>query len=275
MGRGQPPAAGGELRRPAREGRRAPRGARIRSTSSTRSPAPTPPIASRCASSRGARITRCSRRRCSSSRQKASSRRSVRVRASRMPSCCTRPEVVAVPRTTARARRRSSCSIRPAPRCSSAGRSTPARSRSPIFTVMNDRLPLEGVLPMHCSANVGAGRRRRGLLRALRNRQDDALGRPRAVADRRRRARLGRQRRLQHRGRLLREGDPPVGGGRAGDLPHDAHLRHGARERRHRRAGRARSRQRRRRPRTRVPPTSSSRSRTHSRPSAPVIRARS
>ncbi len=26
-----------------------------------------------------------------------------------------------------------------------------------IFTVMNDRLPLEGVLPMHCSANVGDG----------------------------------------------------------------------------------------------------------------------
>ena len=25
-----------------------------------------------------------------------------------------------------------------------------------IFTVMNDRLPLEGVMPMHCSANVGA-----------------------------------------------------------------------------------------------------------------------
>src|SRR5207245_4835062 len=25
-----------------------------------------------------------------------------------------------------------------------------------IFTVMNDRLPLEGVFPMHCSANVGA-----------------------------------------------------------------------------------------------------------------------
>ena len=24
-----------------------------------------------------------------------------------------------------------------------------------IFTVMNDRLPLEGILPMHCSANVG------------------------------------------------------------------------------------------------------------------------
>ena len=26
-----------------------------------------------------------------------------------------------------------------------------------IFSVMNDRLPLEGVFPMHCSANVGAG----------------------------------------------------------------------------------------------------------------------
>jgi phosphoenolpyruvate carboxykinase (ATP) len=26
-----------------------------------------------------------------------------------------------------------------------------------IFTVMNDRLPLEGVFPMHCSANAGAG----------------------------------------------------------------------------------------------------------------------
>src|SRR6185312_9023645 len=24
-----------------------------------------------------------------------------------------------------------------------------------IFTLMNDRLPLDGVLPMHCSANVG------------------------------------------------------------------------------------------------------------------------
>src|SRR4029077_5750206 len=26
-----------------------------------------------------------------------------------------------------------------------------------VFTLMNDRLPLEGVLPMHCSANVGEG----------------------------------------------------------------------------------------------------------------------
>ena len=59
------------------------------------------------------------------------------------------------------------------------------------------------------------GRPRRGLLRALGHGQDDALRRPRALADRRRRARLGRQRRLQHRGRLLREGDPALGRGRA------------------------------------------------------------
>ena len=37
-----------------------------------------------------------------------------------------------------------------------------------IFTVMNDRLPLRDVMPMHCSANVGRDGRRGGLLRALR-----------------------------------------------------------------------------------------------------------
>ena len=62
-----------------------------------------------------------------------------------------------------------------------------------IFTVMNDRLPLEGVLPMHCSANVGDDGRVGDLLRALRHRQDDALRRSRARAHRRRRARLGRR----------------------------------------------------------------------------------
>ena len=46
-----------------------------------------------------------------------------------------------------------------------------------IFTLMNDPLPLEGVLPMHCSANVGDDGRRRDLLRPLGHRQDDALRR--------------------------------------------------------------------------------------------------
>ena len=144
-----------------------------------------------------------------------------------------------------------------------------------IFTVMNDRLPLEGVFPMHCSANVGDGRRRGGLLRALRHRQDDALRRPGAPSDRRRRARLGRRRRLQHRGRLLREGDPALGRGRAGDLPHDAHLRDDARERRGGRARRASTSTTTRRRRTPAPRTRSSRSRTRCRRSWRAIRATS
>ena len=61
------------------------------------------------------------------------------------------------------------------------------------FTVMNYLMPDEGVLPMHSAINVGPGRRRRGLLRPVGDRQDDPLGRSRAEPDRRRRARLGRR----------------------------------------------------------------------------------
>ena len=76
--------------------------------------------------------------------------------------------------------------------------------------MLNYLLPLRGVLSMHCSANIGAGRRRRAVLRPVGHRQDDALERSRAAADRRRRARLERSRRLQLRRRLLREDDPAV-----------------------------------------------------------------
>ena len=41
------------------------------------------------------------------------------------------------------------------PRSSSAAPYYAGEIKKSIFTLMNDRLPLEGVLPMHCSANVG------------------------------------------------------------------------------------------------------------------------
>ena len=51
-----------------------------------------------------------------------------------------------------------------------------------IFTLMNDRLPLAGRLPDALLGERRRGGRRRDLLRALRHRQDDALGRSRALA---------------------------------------------------------------------------------------------
>ena len=51
-----------------------------------------------------------------------------------------------------------------------------------IFTILNFTLPLQGVLSMHCSANIGAGRRHGALLRPVRHRQDDALERSRIAA---------------------------------------------------------------------------------------------
>ena len=113
-----------------------------------------------------------------------------------------------------------------------------------IFTLLNDRLPLEGVFPMHCSANVGDDGSVAVFFGLSGHRQDDVVGRSRAAPRRRRRARLGRQRRLQLRGRVLREGDPALTGGGARDLPDDAHVRHRPRERRRGRARSPRSRRR-------------------------------
>ena len=125
-------------------------------------------------------------------------------------------------------------------------------------------------------ALLGEHRRRRrhgALLRPLRHRQDDALERPAPAADRRRRARLERQRRLQLRGRLLRQGDQAVGRGRAADLRDDAALRHHSRERGHRsRSAHARSRRRVAAPRTRAARIRSTSSTTPSCRAAAAIR---
>ena len=59
-----------------------------------------------------------------------------------------------------------------------------------VFTTLNFYLPAQGVMPMHCSANVGKDGDVRAVLRPLRHRQDHALGRSQPHADRRRRARL-------------------------------------------------------------------------------------
>ena len=115
------------------------------------SPAPTPSIEPRCASSRRPPTTACSRARCSS---RPSDEELARFEPEAL--ILHAPGFDADP---ARDGTRTGTFVVLHPTRQEVligGTFYAGEIKKSVFTLMNDRLPLEGVLPMHCSANVGA-----------------------------------------------------------------------------------------------------------------------